>query len=73
MANLRELRRIRMLTQQELAEAVGVRVQSVQYWESGQRYPRPGAQRRLCDALGVQPLDLLAALDQASAEGKAAA
>ena len=73
MANLRELRRRRLLTQKELAERVGVRHQSVQYWEAGQRYPRPAQQRRLSEALEVTPEDLLAALDESAEEGKAAA
>ena len=71
--NLRELRRRRLLTQKELADRLGVRYQTVQLWESGQRYPRPSAQRRLCEALEVTPEDLLAALDQSAEEGKAAA
>ena len=73
MPSLRELRRRRLLTQKELAERVGVRHQSVQYWEAGQRYPRPAQQRRLCEALDATPEELLAALDQSAAEGKAAA
>ncbi len=73
MPNLRELRRRRLLTQKELADRLGVRYQTVQLWESGQRYPRPSAQRRLCDVLEVTPEELLAALDQSAEEGKAAA
>ena len=73
MPSLKELRRRRLLTQKELAERVGVRHQSVQYWEAGTRYPRPAQQRRLREALEVSPEELLAALDQSAAEGKAAA
>lgn len=71
--DLRELRRRKLLTQRELAERVGVWYQTVQTWESGERRPRPAAQRRLCEVLGVTPEELLAALDESAAEGKAAA
>ena len=71
--NLRELRRRRLLTQKELAQAVGVQWATAQRWESGMRYPRPVQQRKLCEVLGVTPEELLAALDQSVAEGKEAA
>ena len=71
---VQELRRQRLLTQRELAEAVGVRLQTVQTWEAGTRYPRPAQLRKLCEVLGVTPADLLAALDAVQAErGKEAA
>ncbi len=73
MATLQQLRQRRMLTQKELAANVGVSYQAVQLWESGQNRPRPGAQRRLVEVLGVEPGELLAALDQTAAEGKVAA
>ncbi len=73
MPNLRELRRRRLLTQKELADRLGVRSQTVQLWESGQRYPRPSAQRRLCEVLEVSPEELLAALDESAAVGKVTA
>ena len=72
-ADLRELRRRRLLTQKELAEAVGVQWATAQRWESGARYPRPVQQRKLCEVLGVMPEELLAALDESAAEGKEAA
>lgn len=72
MNTLRELRRRKLLTQRELAEAAGTTYQSVQRWESGESAPRPAAMRKLCAVLDVTAEELLAALDQAS-EGKAAA
>lgn len=73
MPTLKELRIRRMLTQKELAAAVGATYQSVQAWESGQSRPRPGAQRRLCEVLQVSPDDLFAALDSSAQEAKIAA
>ena len=71
--DLRQLRRLKLLTQKEVALAIGVEYQAVQRWEAGTRYPRPAQQRKLAEVLGVTPEELLAALDQSTAEGKAAA
>jgi transcriptional regulator with XRE-family HTH domain len=74
MANrLKELRRRTLLTQKELAAAIGVEYQTVQRWENGTRSPRPAQLRKLCEVFGVTPDELLAALEGESAEGKAAA
>jgi transcriptional regulator with XRE-family HTH domain len=73
MAHLRELRRRHLLTQKELADRVGVQYQTVQTWEAGTNTPRPAAMRRLCEVLGVSPEELLAAVEEAQAEGKVAA
>ncbi len=71
MNGLRELRRRKLMTQQELAERVGVKkYQTVLRWENGQAYPRPAQLRRLCEVLEVTPAELLAALD-ADAEEQA--
>ncbi len=69
MANIRDLRRRKLLTQQELAQAVGVKkYQTVQRWEAGEAHPRPAQLRRLCDVLSVTPDELLAALDATAHE-----
>ena len=73
MNRLRELRRRKLLTQRDLADAVGVRYQTVQTWEAGTNTPRPSAMRKLCEVLGVTPEELLAALEEQDPEGKAAA
>ena len=69
--SLRELRRRAMLTQQELADRLGVDQRRIHEWESGTAMPRPVNQRRLCEALGVTSAELLDALE--GTEGKAAA
>ncbi len=75
MNRLRELRRAKLLTQQELGERVGVWYHTVQRWESGASRPRTAALRRLCEVLEVTPAELLAAIDADAEEqaGKAAA
>lgn len=67
---LKELRRRKLLSQKELADAVGVQYQTVQRWEHGARYPRPVHQRRLCTVLGLRPDELLAVLEGAGGGGK---
>jgi transcriptional regulator with XRE-family HTH domain len=59
----KELRRRKLLTQKELAAAVGVTLSAVQRWEDGTRYPRPAQLRKLCGVFGIAPGELLAALD----------
>lgn len=74
MADLRELRRLKLLTQQELAREVGIKkYQTVQRWEAGEARPRPAQLRKLCEVLGITPSELLAALDETEAMGKLAA
>lgn len=63
MPGLKVLRQQRMLTQHELAAAVGVTYQTVQKWESGQNRPQAGKMRRLILALNVSSDELLRAID----------
>ena len=67
---LKELRRRRLLTQEELAQAVGTTYQTIQRWERGESEPRPAAKRRLCAVLGVTPDELLAALREPAPGGQ---
>lgn len=73
MNDLKRLRQLKMLTQRELAERVGVVLQAVQHWEAGTRRPRPAQQRQLCIALDVTVEELFAALDAAAETAKIAA
>jgi len=72
MPNLKEMRRRKLLTQKELAQALGTNYQTVQRWESGESTPRPAAMRRLCEILGVTPDELLAAVEEAGRGEEAA-
>ena len=69
---VREWRRRRFLTQQGLADKLGVSYMTVQRWELGQSLPRAAHQQRLMEALGLTPDELFAALDE-GAMGKLAA
>ena len=61
MRNLSHLRRLRFMTQSELAAAVGVTLKTVSAWERGEALPRAQHLRKLCDVLQVEPQELWAA------------
>lgn len=67
MAKLRELRERSLLTQAELAALLRVATQRIGEWERAVATPRPANQRRLAEALGVAPPELLAALRETRA------
>lgn len=50
---LRQWRRKRSFTQEELAKRAGVPMISVSHFETGHRFPSAESLRRLADALGV--------------------
>ena len=52
---LRVWRRRRLLTQQGLADRLGVSSLTVQRWELGHSVPRPAHQSGLVEALGLSP------------------
>lgn len=54
------------LTQQELAQKLGISQQSVAKWEKGQSYPRPKILRQVSAALGVSYDSAVAAKFEAS-------
>ncbi len=56
--NLKKMLRLRRMSQQELADAVGVSNQSVSSWATGQKMPRMKMLMKLCDVLDC-PLEAL--------------
>ena len=56
--NLVQLRKLRNLTQEDIAGQVGVSRQTVAKWEAGETLPDLGKSRVLADALGVSLDDL---------------
>lgn len=58
--NLRRVRRdLRKLTQQELANRIGVRREQIVHWESGKDYePGPENLEKLCHALDIDEREL---------------
>ena len=59
-ANVRRLRELRALSQRELAARANLSVTTVNRIETGKRKPIPRTVRRLAEALGVTPEELLA-------------
>ncbi len=57
MDELKRLRRLRGLTQQELAERSGVSQYTITEIETGRREPRPSTLRKLARALDVEVSD----------------
>ena len=51
--NLAELRKMRQMTQDELAERVGVSRQAVGKWEAGETEPSLGIARKVAEVFGV--------------------
>ncbi len=66
--NLVQLRKLHGLTQEDLAEKVGVSRQAVAKWEAGETMPDLARSRILAEALGVS-LDDLANYEQAGNMG----
>jgi transcriptional regulator with XRE-family HTH domain len=56
---LRRLRRERALSQRDLARAAGVGLDAVNRIETGRRDALPVTLRKLADALGVEPRNLM--------------
>src|SRR2546425_698931 len=55
---LRDHRKRRLHTQEELAELVGASTMTIRRWESGQSRPQPALLRRLCEVLEATPTQL---------------
>lgn len=60
LTRLRDIRERRLLTQQELAERVGMHQEAISAIESGKTSPTPKTIRRIAAALDVEPQDLMA-------------
>jgi transcriptional regulator with XRE-family HTH domain len=58
-SRLRELRNEASLSQEELAERAGVSRTTIAYLELGMRKPHPKTRRKLAEALGVAPVELM--------------
>ena len=68
-ANLRHLRKQRDLTQEEMADAIGVHRTYLGGLERGERNVTLKAVERVADWLGVDPLALLTAPDESGGQG----
>lgn len=60
MNRLKELRKAKKLTQQELAEKINVTKLTISRWERGERVPKSDKAQKLADFFGVSIAHLLA-------------
>jgi DNA-binding XRE family transcriptional regulator len=67
MPTLRDLRERILLSQGELAHAVGVHHETVYSWESGRKTPRHEYRRKLAEVFRCTPEELLAAIQETKA------
>ena len=56
--NMQYLRKLKGITQEKLADTVGVSRQSVSKWETGDAFPETEKIMQLCDIFGI-PMDVL--------------
>ena len=59
MEKLKELRRIAVMSREELAEEAGIHYETLRRIETGSQEPRAKTIRKLAGALGVEPQQLL--------------
>jgi transcriptional regulator with XRE-family HTH domain len=57
--NIKERRKSKNMTQEELSQALGVKRSTIAMWESGENEPRLSMLVRLSQVLGCTPNDLL--------------
>lgn len=57
--NIKRLREARGMTQEQLADQIGVTRPTVTQWETGWSSPRMGRVTQIAGALNVDPMDLL--------------
>ena len=58
MSTLRDYRHEAILTQEELAQQVGVNKLTIYSWERGETLPRPSHIRKLAEVLGRTPQEI---------------
>ncbi len=57
--SLRNIRRAKGITQEELGEAAGLSANAISKWESGINFPEMGCLAKLCNELKCTPNDLM--------------
>ena len=57
--NIKQLRKVRRITQEELSCLMGVHENTIRLWEKGVREPRSSDIKKLCEVLGCTESELL--------------
>ena len=55
---IKELRKTQQLTQEELAEKIGIGVANISYIENGKTFPSVDTLEKICKTLQFEPFDL---------------
>lgn len=63
MNRIAELRKLKNVSQKDIADAVGVSVFAVSKWETGKTLPTGDNLRKVAEYLGCQPEEILSGLD----------
>ena len=71
LTRLKDVRQRKALTQQQLADRAGVNRVTIARIEGGKDEPFPTTVRKVADALGVEPAELLEPVAEATANGSA--
>ena len=58
--NIRKYRKLKGMTQQELADKLGVTDRAISHWENGRRLPDYSLLKELCDTLSISINELFA-------------
>ena len=56
--NLKKLRKSKSLTQEQLAELLGIGLPNISYIENGKTYPSVYTVEKICNVLNVEPFEL---------------
>ena len=64
MNRLKEIRKVRNLTQEELSKIVGVERRTIGYWENGKSSIKPSKVKKLAEALNTSASYLLGTSDK---------
>ena len=67
---MKEIREKCGITQQELADKLGVTQATISFWETGERYPSPSNLLQLEKLLGVPAGDIIRAINEAAENRK---
>lgn len=56
--NLKKIRKAKKLTQEQLADLLGIGLPNISYIENGKTYPSVYTVEKICEVLNVEPYDL---------------
>lgn len=55
---IREIRKSKNITQEKLAEKIGIGLPSMSYIETGKNFPSPETMQKICSVFNIEPYEL---------------